>query len=504
MAWDSKNLPVPAEMALAFGVGALWFAFTTFAIAAPLPDSPILAGLVVIVDVVLVVSIARRWEIPYAVTVGVASVVALDWYFIPPKHDATFPDARNLLALIAYLLMATLLGELAVQASRRAIRSERGRRELADEQAALRRVATLVARETPPAEVFAAITEELGRLLGIDLATMLRYKSDGTATVVAVWGRSSQALAPGTSLSLDGDSVSAMVRDRAEPARIDSFADAEGPVSALLRDIGIRSSAGSPIIVAGHVWGVMIASTRSSEPIAPDAEARLAQFTDLAATAVANAQSRSELTASRARIVAAGDEARRRIERDLHDGLQQRLVSLALRLRLARDGAVASGVDEDQLHEIETDLVESVDALRELSHGIHPAVLAEGGLRPALAALGRRSTVPVELDISGPERLPERIEIAAYYVVSEFLTNTTKHAQASVVAVKVDVSASAVRLLVSDDGVGGADPVGGTGLVGLDDRVHALGGSLAMASPIGRGTQLVVRLPLDGESYPSG
>lgn len=490
-------MPVPLEMALAFAVGVAWFALTTLVVALPLPDSAFVTTLVVVIDVAVVIAIARRWEIPQAVTVGVASVVALDWYYIPPEHEATFPDARNLVALIAYLLMATLLGELATQASRRAIRSEQARAELADEQAALRRVATLVARETPPDEVFAAVTEELGRLLNIDMATMVRYDSDLTGVVVAVWGRTARKLEVGTELSLEGDNVAALVRKRRAPARIDTFADAAGSLPETLRGIGVRSSAGSPIVVAGDVWGVMVASSQSAEVIPPDTEARLSQFTDLTATAVANAQSRTELTASRARIVTAADDARRRIERDLHDGLQQRLVSLALRLRLISADAVAKGADAEGLREIEGELVESVDALRELSRGIHPAILAEGGLRPALTALGRRSPVPLELDITATDRLPEPVEITAYYVVSEFVTNTVKHAQASVVTVELEASDTVVDLVVRDDGVGGAERGGGTGLIGLEDRVHALGGTMSMVSPAGQGTELKVRLPLE-------
>jgi signal transduction histidine kinase len=437
------SLPVRAEMAIAFAVGALWFAFTTFAVADPWPNSPIITSAIAIVDLVVVVAIARYADIPYAVTVGVSSVVALDWYFIPPTHSTSLPDANNLMALLAYLLMASLLGELAVQSRRRGLLSERARGELVDEQAALRRVATLVARETPRHRVFAA-----------------------------------------------------MVLDRAGPTRIDSFEKAAGPLSVTLRQMGIRSSAGSPIVVAGRMWGVMVASSRSIEPIAPGTETRLEQFTELAATAVANSQSRSELTASRARIVTAADDARRRIERDLHDGLQQQLVSLALQLRLAATDVASDGVDVGPFSAIQDGLVAAIDDLRELSQGIHPAILTEGGLRPALATLRRRSSVPVTLDITGPSRLPEPLEVALYYVVSEFLTNTAKHANATAVTVKVETDESFVRLSFGDDGIGGADPQRGSGLVGLQDRVHALGGSLDIVSRAGLGTEARAVLPL--------
>jgi signal transduction histidine kinase len=490
------SLPVRAEMAIAFAVGALWFAFTTFAVADPWPNSPIITSAIAIVDLVVVVAIARYADIPYAVTVGVSSVVALDWYFIPPTHSTSLPDANNLMALLAYLLMASLLGELAVQSRRRGLLSERARGELVDEQAALRRVATLVARETPRHRVFAAITEELGRLLDVDIATMLRYEADRTVTVVAVWSGSGHQIPVNTRVSIDGDNVAAMVLDRAGPARIDSFENAAGPLSVTLRQMGIRSSAGSPIVVAGRMWGVMVASSRSIEPIAPGTETRLEQFTELAATAVANSQSRSELTASRARIVTAADDARRRIERDLHDGLQQQLVSLALQLRLAATDVASDGVDVGPFSAIQDGLVAAIDDLRELSQGIHPAILTEGGLRPALATLRRRSSVPVTLDITGPSRLPEPLEVALYYVVSEFLTNTAKHANATAVTVKVETDESFVRLSFGDDGIGGADPQRGSGLVGLQDRVHALGGSLDIVSRAGLGTEARAVLPL--------
>ena len=484
-----------AEMALAVVVGAAWFALSTIVVASPLPDSVVVTVCVVVLDVLVVLAIAHFWDIPYAVTVGVASVVALDWYYLPPTHPAALPDARNSFALAAYLLMAALLGELAVRARRNAIRSEVARTELAGEQAALRRVATLVARETAPEDVFASVTEEVGRLLEIDIATMLRYETDGTATVVAARSNSHPFIPVGTRLNLEGENVAGAVMRTGRPARVDSFAGRPGSLAATLRDLGVRSGAGSPITVAGRVWGVMLAASTSAEPIPAGTETRLGEFTELTATAVANAQTRSELTASRARIVAAADEARRQIERDLHDGVQQRLVSLALGVRLATDLDEADDI-RPQLAQIEEGLLGAVDDLRELSHGIHPAILSEGGLGPALATLARRSRIPVELSISGPDRLPAPIEVGLYYVVSETLTNAVKHAQATVVRVELEADDSTVRLTARDDGLGGADPDHGTGMVGLMDRVHALGGRFEITSPAGGGTSLLVTLPL--------
>jgi signal transduction histidine kinase len=255
---------------------------------------------------------------------------------------------------------------------------------------------------------------------------------------------------------------------------------------------------GTPILVEGRLWGVVIAGSSRVQPLPPDTEARLADFTKLLATAIANAESRAALAASRARVVAAADEARRRIERDLHDGAQQRLVSLGLQLREAR-AAVPK-----QLGELDRNLAYVADGLasvgeelREISRGIHPAILSDGGLGPALRALARRSTVAVELDVRPDRRLPERVEVAAYYVVSEALTNAAKHAHASAVHVDVDAGDSIVKLAIRDDGVGGADPRRGSGLIGLTDRVEALGGRIEMASPVGSGTSLMVRIPIE-------
>jgi signal transduction histidine kinase len=368
---------------------------------------------------------------------------------------------------------------------------------LADEQAALRRVATLVARGVPPAEVFAAVAEEVGRLLGTDLAAMLRFELDETVTVVAGWSWEGGQLPVGTRYPIEG-TLSALMLRTGRPARIDRYADAAGRVAALARQLGIRSSVGCPITVEGRLWGAATVSSKRPEPLPADTEARVAGFTELAATAIANTQARAELAASRARIVQAADETRRRIERDLHDGLQQRLVSLELELR-ATQATVPAELPElgAQLGRVAEGLGEALEELRELSHGIHPAVLSAGGLGPALRALTRRSAVPVELEVHVEARLPAPVEVAAYYVVAEALTNAAKHAHAA--AARVDVRAADDRLLLSvgDDGVGGADPARGSGLVGLSDRVQALGGTITVHSPTGQGTRLLVELPVE-------
>ena len=208
---------------------------------------------------------------------------------------------------------------------------------------------------------------------------------------------------------------------------------------------------------------------------------------------------RDDLAASRARIVTATDQVRRRIERDLHDGTQQRLVSLLLDLRAAEAAAPADQPQlRAQLAGIADGLTSTFDELREISRGIHPAILSEGGLPPALKALARRAPVPVELDVDIPERLPEPIEVGAYYVVSEALANTAKHARASIAEVQVRGRDGRLKLSIHDNGVGGADPDQGSGLIGLTDRVHALGGTISVDSPPGRGTTLLVDLPMTG------
>jgi signal transduction histidine kinase len=377
-------------------------------------------------------------------------------------------------------------------------------RDHADEQAALRRVATLVARAAPPEEIFAAVTAEVGRVLSADVTVLARYDPDGTETTVGVWSRTGVLpVEVGRRENLAGRSVTTVVFHTGRPARIDDYAATTGVIGEYARGVGIRASAGAPISVEGRLWGVMIVATTGEAPLSADSEARLAGFTELVATAIANAEARAALAASRARIVAAADTARRRIERDLHDGAQQRLVSLALQLRAAQ-AAMPPGAGKltDQLDGVASGLTEVLDELREIARGIHPAALADGGLQPALKTLARRSAVPVRLDVGVERRLPESIELAAYYVVSEALTNTAKHAHATVADVRLADGEDVLRLWVRDDGRGGADPAGGTGLVGVKDRVEALGGNISVHSPPGAGTTVEIAFPLTDPSRP--
>ena len=390
-----------------------------------------------------------------------------------------------------------IAGQLAVSLDNAQLYAES--RQIAGEQAALRRVAMLVAQAAPPEAVFTAVAAEAGRLLGVDVAVLIRYDPQGAITVVGAW-TSTDAPAPtpvGGRLPLGGDNVTTLVFRTGQAARTD-YADVSGVIGDVAtRDWGLRSSVGVPIRVEDRLWGAVMVALTGEELLPADAEERLAGFTELAATAVANAEAQAELTASRARIVAAADQARRRIEQDLHDGAQQPLVALKLRLRVAR-AAVPPELGElgAELDRAAAVAAGALNELREIAHGLHPAVLAKGGLRFALNALARRSPVPVDLRVRVGGRLPEPVEVSAYYIVAEALTNAAKHARASAVAVEAEVVGDLLRVAVSDDGVGGADLAGGSGLAGLKDRVEALGGRIVLHSPHGAGTSLRAELPL--------
>jgi signal transduction histidine kinase len=368
---------------------------------------------------------------------------------------------------------------------------------LADEQAALRRVATLVARGAPPDVVFEAVIGEVGRLIPADTAALGRYETDGTISMVGSWSRSEGSIPVGMRFPVESGTLSRKILETRRPARIDSYSEADYPDA---HEMGWRSAVGAPVMVEGRLWGVVGAGTTSEQPLPLDTEVRLTEFTELLATAIANAESRSELAASRARIVATADATRRRIERDLHDGAQQQLVSLAIELHAARAEAPPE-LDElrAKLSRVVAGLTSALDGLREIAHGIHPGVLAESGLGPALNTLAHRSPIPVWLDVRTENRFPEPIEVAAYYVVSEALTNAAKHAQATVVNVGVEARDGILRVDVRDDGLGGADPARGSGLLGLKDRAEAIDGTLSLSSPHGGGTALVVELPLHAE-----
>jgi signal transduction histidine kinase len=369
--------------------------------------------------------------------------------------------------------------------------------ELVREHAALRRVATLVAREPSPSEVFAAVTQEAGTLLGAQRATLLRVANPQRGVVVASWSDGTAPPVPvGHYGPLDGRGILGQMLHTARPVRIEDFDETGGGVAALMRDLGIRAGAGGPIILGGRVWGALSAVWPDRGLMPPGAEDRVAAFAELVSYSIENAETRDELAASRARLVEAANEARRRIERDLHDGAQQRLVAAALTLalvdrQLERDPEGARPVLAMAREQLDYGLGE----LRDLARGIHPAVLTERGLEAALNALVQRAPVPVELCTTVAERLDKAIEAAAYFLISEALTNVAKYAQANTVSVDVACTGGTLVVTIADDGIGGVDPEQGSGLRGLVDRIDAVGGRLEVSSPPGAGTRLCARLP---------
>lgn len=372
--------------------------------------------------------------------------------------------------------------------------------QVVEEQRALRRVATLVARGVPPSEVFAAVASEVGSVVGADHTNIVRYEPDNTATVVGYWSDPSgtEVMPP----PMDGrwpvedGTVTGAVLATGRPARITDYEHATSALGIWARSMGIRCVAGCPVNVEGNIWGAMTMYSLVTE-IPPGTEDRLLEFVELVGTAIANTQSRSDLLASRARVVAAADESRRRIERDLHDGAQQQLVTLGLKLRTAQT-ALAPCQEElkQQLTSTAQGLTSVMENLREISRGLVPAILTRCGLHPALRSLARRSPVPVKLTVCACQRLPEPIQVAIYYTVSEALTNVAKYAHASAVDVHVAMQDTTVRLSIHDDGIGGAHIGGGSGLVGLKDRIEALGGKIDIDSPVGGGTSLLSGIPV--------
>jgi PAS domain S-box-containing protein len=367
---------------------------------------------------------------------------------------------------------------------------------LASEQRALRRVATLVASEAQAERVFSAVSEECARVLEVNASAVLRYEDDDTATVVGRHNRDSAGvLQIGQRLTTDETSSLGQVRRSGAAARVDDWGTAtRGVTGETMFQSGYRSTASAPIVVAGALWGAV--AIASEEPLPPESENRLAAFCELVSLAVASAQARADLVASRARLVKTGDDQRRRLERNLHDGAQQRLVSVALAIRLARarlgpGQEAAAKLLDDAARELDTGLAE----LREIARGLHPAILSDRGLRQALETLAGRLPVPVEIE-SPEERLPDDIEATAYYIVAEALTNVARHAESSHARVTIRIDAGVLRCEIADDGRGGADVALGTGIQGLRDRAEAAGGTLSLTSPPGRGTIVTATLPL--------
>ena len=390
-------------------------------------------------------------------------------------------------ALTSLLLAAVTAERTQAAASQRA---------LAGEQAALRRVAMLVAAGAPQSRVFEQVPKEVANLLGVPGASLVRYEETGTATVVGGWSDDGRLRLPvGGTIDLDGDTVVAKVLRSGAPQRAE-YSGAGGTLAETLHSAGYRAAVAAPVAVGGRLWGALAAGTRSEEPLPEDVEKRLSDFAELVAQALANADAHAQLAASRARIVEAGDAERRRLERNLHDGAQQRLVSVALDLRLVdatlRKDPAAAG---ELLSKAQASLAQGLDELRELARGIHPAVLTDRGLGPAIESLANRSPVPIEITEMPSERLAGPVEVAAYYVVAEAMTNVAKYAQATHATVSISRTNGRATVTIADDGVGGADPSRGSGLRGLADRLEALDGRLDVESSAGTGTRISAEIP---------
>jgi signal transduction histidine kinase len=493
-----------AATGVAAGALAIIAVTLVIAVLKPFADPAWLTGLYLFA----ILPIAIRWGFWPAGLAALASYVTYEYFFVPPFHSFTIARHEVTVALVVSMVTAYVVSELARRAYLRAEEARARAREaeeaqaalgmLADEQAALRRLATLVAAGRPITEIFEAVTREVGRLCDADLARIERFEPDGTVTAIAAWARDERAqLATGTRFPLEGASIAVQVRETGRPARVDSFAGPTGPIAREARALGIRASVGCPIKGDGRLWGVIAASTTRDQPFPADTESRIADFTDLVATAISNAEARADLVASRQRLLTAGDEARRRVVRDLHDGAQQRLVHTILTLELAV-GEFAADVESAQalVAEALEHAKEANGELRELAQGLLPVALTSGGLAKGVGSIVQRLRVPV--DVSMPdERFPAAVEATAYFVIAEALTNVAKHSGAQHANVVARVVDGGLRIDVSDDGRGGARP-DGSGLLGLRDRVATLGGDLEVDSPPRGGTHIAATLPLSG------
>ena len=406
----------------------------------------------------------------------------------------------SLIATQLFVGVAALTSMILAAVTAERAESEAAARGLAHEQAALRRIATLVVSEADPARVFGQVMHEAARALGVATATIVRYDAPGTVTVMGGWSETGPLLFPVGSTIEIGDEGSALVEVyRTGEARRVTYPKDAGQAASTICARTATARAWRPRSSSPAASGARSSPPRSTSARCPQgSEQRLCDFADLVAQALANADAHDKLAASRARIVGAGDAERRRLERNLHDGAQQRLVSLALQLRLTqsalerRPDAVVGLLEEAQ-----AELARALDELRELARGIHPAILTDRGLGPALEAILARAPLPVELTELPEERLPEQVEAAVYYVVAETVTNIAKHAQAESATVSVTLAAHTARVVITDNGIGGADPARGSGLRGLADRIEALDGGLRIESPARPGTRIEAQIPCE-------
>jgi signal transduction histidine kinase len=442
--------------------------------------------------------LARALKLPSAV-IQLGAIPDEEHQVTFPLHDDGVPMGS--LRVPVGLARPTLrrLRERVVPSLEVLLQAARERARITDEQAALRRLATLVAHGAPPDEIFGAVAREVGQILETRNTVVMRYEPDATVTTVGVWNTGPVATMPlGSRFPLEKGTLAELVARTKAPGRIDAIQATvgAGEFFTALRNMGLDSAVGCPITVGRRLWGAVAAGS-TSESLPEDIEKRMLGFTDLVATAIANADSHAKLQASRARVLAAADATRRLIERDLHDGTQQRLVSLLLELR-AMETMVPAELEELRglLSHTTQVLDGAIEDLRGIARGLHPALLSRRGLEPAIKALARCSTVPVELNIRADRPLAERFEATTYHIVSEALTNAAEHADATLVHVDLTVKDATIRLSIRDDGNGGADPDRGSGLLNIRDRVEALGGTLEITSPVAGGTSLLAEVPI--------
>jgi signal transduction histidine kinase len=482
-----------------------------------LTRSQIIEGTALIVVLLALTDLASQHDVPYIIFPALiwaslrfgprgaaAALLAASALTVWDTSNGSGPFVRSslsdsLIATQLFVGVAALTSMILAAVTAERAESEAAARGLAHEQAALRRIATLVVSEADPARVFGQVMHEAAGALGVATATIVRYDAPGRVTVLGGWSETGALLFPVGSTIEIGDEGSALVEVyRTGEARRVTYPKDAGRLVEDLRSHGYRSSVAAPVKLAGGLWGALVASSVDESPLPVGSEQRLCDFADLVAQALANADAHDKLAASRARIVGAGDAERRRLERNLHDGAQQRLVSLALQLRLTqsaierRPDAVAGLLEEAQ-----AELARALDELRELARGIHPAILTDRGLGPALEAILARAPLPVELTDLPEQRLPERVEAAVYYVVAETVTNIAKHAQAESATVSVTLAHNTARVVITDNGIGGADPARGSGLRGLADRIEALEGGLRIESPASSGTRIEAQIPCE-------
>jgi signal transduction histidine kinase len=394
--------------------------------------------------------------------------------------------------VVTALVFVVLLHENAESRTELAA-SEAHAHELANEQAALRRVATLVAQGASPDDVFSAVAEEVAGIIDLPVVSISRFEADRSFTILGIAGQTQFTI--GSRWPVEDEGLARTIQVTGRPARWDDYSAMQGRLGDAVRKDMMASTIGVPIVVDGSIWGFLGAGAGKGTSIPEDIEHRLVRFTELVATAVSNTTTRTELLTSRARVVSATDETRRRLERDLHDGIQQWLVALALRARKAATGTQGQEWMREEVSGLADDLVAVTDELREISRGIHPAILSDAGLDDALKALTGRTSIPIDLKVEFEGRYDATLEATVYYVAAEAITNAAKHASASIVSVRGGRRNGVIELEISDDGVGGADPRGGSGLIGLRDRVDTLGGTMSLVSPIGEGTTISVQLP---------